>query len=158
MACFATITWTPFSRREPTMADEQPSDEHVTWGATRWSFSAGYMPTASTGREPDFTSRDELCLLNASPSTACAEVTVHHEDGAPVGPTESKWVPGGCATCGSTTSSTRKPSPSGSLRAHGRERRAGRHPAAPPRHPPGRPRSGDLLRNSGKQVTLHRDD
>ncbi|HLS49096.1 MAG TPA: sensory rhodopsin transducer [Actinomycetaceae bacterium] len=68
------------------MADEQPSDKHATWGAKRWSFSAGYMPTASTGREPDFTSRDELCLLNASPSTACAEVTVHHEDGDPVGP------------------------------------------------------------------------
>ncbi|MDO5670223.1 MAG: sensory rhodopsin transducer [Corynebacterium sp.] len=55
-------------------------------GRTQWAFAAGHMPDGSTGREPEFTSRDELCLLNTSTQEACAEVTVFHADKDPVGP------------------------------------------------------------------------
>lgn len=61
-------------------------EDDATMGKTRWSFAAGFMPTRSTGHEPEFTSRDELCLLNTTASEACAEVTVYHEDQDPVGP------------------------------------------------------------------------
>ncbi|GAA1145397.1 sensory rhodopsin transducer [Nesterenkonia lutea] len=55
-------------------------------GRTSWAFAAGFMPEDSTGHEPEFTSRDELCLLNMTSSDACAEVTVYHPDRDPVGP------------------------------------------------------------------------
>ena len=62
------------------------SDRLAALGRTSWAFAAGHMPDGSTGREPDFTSRDELCLLNATSTDACAEVTVYHVDRDPVGP------------------------------------------------------------------------
>lgn len=55
-------------------------------GHTTWAFSAGHMPDGSTGREPEFTSRDELCLLNTGDDDACCELTVFHPDADPVGP------------------------------------------------------------------------
>lgn len=55
-------------------------------GHRHWTFAAGHMPDGSTGREPEFTSRDELCLLNTTPTDACAELTVYHADQDPVGP------------------------------------------------------------------------
>lgn len=61
-------------------------EENATMGKTHWAFAAGFMPESSTGHEPEFTSRDELCLLNTSSSDACAEVTVYHDDQDPVGP------------------------------------------------------------------------
>lgn len=57
-----------------------------TIGRTRWAFAAGHLPETSTGHEPEFTGRDELCLLNAGEETACAEVTVFHAEREPVGP------------------------------------------------------------------------
>ncbi|MDS2171872.1 MULTISPECIES: sensory rhodopsin transducer [unclassified Nesterenkonia] len=55
-------------------------------GHRRWAFSAGWIPPESTGHEPEFTSRDVLCLLNAEAADACVEVTVHHAAREPVGP------------------------------------------------------------------------
>ncbi|GAB3189280.1 sensory rhodopsin transducer [Nesterenkonia suensis] len=55
-------------------------------GRWRWAFSAGWIPPASTGHEPEFTSREVLCLMNPEAEPACAEVTVHHADRDPVGP------------------------------------------------------------------------
>lgn len=62
------------------------SSDQAPIGRTQWAFAAGYMPDGSTGREPDFTSRDELCLLNTTDTEACAELTVYHADQEPVGP------------------------------------------------------------------------
>lgn len=55
-------------------------------GRRRWGFAAGYLPDGSTGPEPWFTSRDELCVLNAGPSIAHLELTIYHEEVDPVGP------------------------------------------------------------------------
>ena len=57
-------------------------------GHRRWTFAAGWIPAEGTGREPEFTSRDELCLLNATARDACIRVTIVHEDQDPVGPYE----------------------------------------------------------------------
>lgn len=55
-------------------------------GHRRWVFTAGNIPPQATGTEPEFTSRDELCILNAGGTDVCAAVTVYHEDREPVGP------------------------------------------------------------------------
>lgn len=53
---------------------------------TEWAFAAGLIPERSTGHEPESTSRNVLCLLNATDHEGCADVTVFHDDRAPVGP------------------------------------------------------------------------
>lgn len=53
---------------------------------TVWTFAAGYMPDGSTGQEPELTSRDELCLLNATDDQATLSITVYHVDRDPVAP------------------------------------------------------------------------
>ena len=55
-------------------------------GRTTWAIAGGRIPLESTGREPDFTSRDELCLLNTGPREARVEVTIFYGDRDPVGP------------------------------------------------------------------------
>lgn len=55
-------------------------------GTTVWVIPGGWIPASGTGREPEFTSRDELWLLNTSESDAKIELTVHWQDRAPVGP------------------------------------------------------------------------
>lgn len=56
------------------------------YASRHWAFSAGFIPSGATGPEPDFTSRDEICLLNPGGTEACAELTVLHTDSDPVGP------------------------------------------------------------------------
>lgn len=55
-------------------------------GQRTWVFSAGFAPSQSTGQEPEFTSRNTLCLLNTGDSDACVELTIYYEDTTPVGP------------------------------------------------------------------------
>ncbi|MFC7403321.1 sensory rhodopsin transducer [Citricoccus sp. GCM10030269] len=55
---------------------------------THWTFPAGYIPSRSTGHEPEYTSRNVLCLLNATDRDACVRLTVFHEDRNPVDPYE----------------------------------------------------------------------
>lgn len=55
-------------------------------GRTTWAIAGGRIPLESTGREPDFTSRDELCLLNTGPREARVEITIFYGDRDPVGP------------------------------------------------------------------------
>ncbi len=57
-------------------------------GRTSWVFSAGFAPSQSTGQEPEFTSRNTLCLLNTAFEEACVRLTVFHDDAEPVGPYE----------------------------------------------------------------------
>lgn len=57
-------------------------------GQTNWVFSAGWIPAASTGPEPEYTSRNTLCLLNTGSQETCVRATVFHEDKDPVGPYE----------------------------------------------------------------------
>lgn len=55
-------------------------------GDTRWVIPGGHVPVESTGPEPRFVSRDELCLLNAGDRMATLELTLHYADGHEAGP------------------------------------------------------------------------
>ncbi len=55
-------------------------------GSRLWAIPAGRIPPHGTGREPEYTSRDELCVLNATGEEASVEITIFHEDRDPVGP------------------------------------------------------------------------
>jgi hypothetical protein len=57
-----------------------------TMGKTAWAIASGHIPLISTGKEPENTSRDELCFLNAGFEEAHVEVTLFYSDRDPVGP------------------------------------------------------------------------
>jgi hypothetical protein len=51
-----------------------------------WAIPGGRVPLTTTGREPEYTSCDELCILNAGKSTAKLKVTIYYQDQDPIGP------------------------------------------------------------------------
>jgi hypothetical protein len=55
-------------------------------GRTSWAIPGGWMPLASTGPEPAFTSHDKLCLLNAGEEMANVEVAIVFTDREAVEP------------------------------------------------------------------------
>jgi hypothetical protein len=55
-------------------------------GATRWAIAEGYIPEFGTGPEPEMTSHETACLLNASDEDAHVELTVFFSDREPAGP------------------------------------------------------------------------
>lgn len=55
-------------------------------GRRRWAISAGHAPSRSTGVEPEFTSRDELSLLNTGDALANVRITVVYAELDAVGP------------------------------------------------------------------------
>lgn len=55
-------------------------------GKTRWAIAEGYIPSWSTGPEPQMTSHETACLLNASDREAHVEITVFFKDREPAGP------------------------------------------------------------------------
>jgi hypothetical protein len=55
-------------------------------GRKRWAIAEGYIPEWSNGPEPQFTSHETACLLNAGDEQAHVEITVYFEDRNPAGP------------------------------------------------------------------------
>jgi hypothetical protein len=55
-------------------------------GATRWAIAEGYIPGWSHGPEPQMTSHETVCLLNAADRDAHVEITVFFADREPAGP------------------------------------------------------------------------
>ena len=55
-------------------------------GHYRWAIAEGYIPGWSNGPEPQFTSHETACLLNASDKEAHVEITVFFSEREPVGP------------------------------------------------------------------------
>ncbi|HUO18100.1 MAG TPA: sensory rhodopsin transducer [Verrucomicrobiae bacterium] len=55
-------------------------------GRTRWAIAEGYIPKSSHGPEPEMTSHETVCLLNASEQDAHVQLTVYFSDRAPAGP------------------------------------------------------------------------
>jgi hypothetical protein len=55
-------------------------------GRTRWAIAEGYIPVGSHGPEPQMTSHETVCLLNASNSDAHVEITIFFADREPCGP------------------------------------------------------------------------
>lgn len=57
-------------------------------GSRLWAIAEGYIPESSTGPEPEMTSHETACLLNASDDDAHVSITLYFSDRDPVGPYE----------------------------------------------------------------------
>lgn len=55
-------------------------------GKTTWAIAEGYIPGQSTGPEPQMTSHETACMLNASDRDAQVTITVFFKDREPAGP------------------------------------------------------------------------
>lgn len=55
-------------------------------GAKRWAIAEGYIPSESTGPQPEMKSHETACLLNATNHDAQVEIIVYFTDREPVGP------------------------------------------------------------------------
>lgn len=55
-------------------------------GRTRWAIAEGYIPGWSVGPEPQMSSHETCCILNAGARPAKVRVTVFFEDRDPAGP------------------------------------------------------------------------
>jgi hypothetical protein len=55
-------------------------------GHRRWAIAGGHIPLESHGPEPEFTSFERICLLNAGDEKAEVELAIHYSDAEPVGP------------------------------------------------------------------------
>jgi hypothetical protein len=51
-----------------------------------WAVAGGHIPLQGTGREPEFTSFDRLCLLNTGDTPARVEITIFYTENDPIGP------------------------------------------------------------------------
>jgi hypothetical protein len=55
-------------------------------GRRRWAIAEGYIPGASHGPDPEMTSHETACILNAGETDAHVTITVFFTDRDPVGP------------------------------------------------------------------------
>lgn len=55
-------------------------------GRTIWAIPEGYIPAESHGSEPEMTSHETACLLNASDRDAHVRLVVYFSDREPSGP------------------------------------------------------------------------
>ncbi len=55
-------------------------------GKKTWAIAEGYIPGWSHGPEPEMTSHETACLLNATGSDAHVRMTVYFHDRDPAGP------------------------------------------------------------------------
>lgn len=51
-----------------------------------WAIAEGYIPEGSTGPEPQMTSHETICILNASEQDAQINITIFFSDKDPIGP------------------------------------------------------------------------
>jgi hypothetical protein len=57
-------------------------------GHKRWAIGEGYIPEKSHGPEPEMTSHESMCILNASNETAHLQIWIFYSNREPVGPYE----------------------------------------------------------------------
>jgi hypothetical protein len=55
-------------------------------GKTKWAIAEGYIPAWSNGQEPEFTSHETACILNANDGDAHVEIMIYFSDRDPAGP------------------------------------------------------------------------
>lgn len=55
-------------------------------GRRRWAIAEGYIPGGSSGPEPQMTSHETVCILNAGDEDANVRITVYYADREPAGP------------------------------------------------------------------------
>ncbi|MDE3815063.1 sensory rhodopsin transducer [Sinorhizobium meliloti] len=63
-------------------------------GKRRWTIAGGRIPLESNGPEPEFTSRDEIAVLNCCDSPARLRIHIHYADRPAVGPYEVEVAAG----------------------------------------------------------------
>lgn len=57
-------------------------------GAKQWAIAEGYIPEWSNGPEPELTSHETACILNANEEPAHVSITAYFSDRDPAGPYE----------------------------------------------------------------------
>jgi hypothetical protein len=57
----------------------------MSTGHKIWVIAGGQIPLLSTGKEPGFTSRDVVCILNTGEATK-VNIMIYYEDKPPAGP------------------------------------------------------------------------
>ncbi len=55
-------------------------------GVREWVIAEGYIPSESHGPQPQMTSHETVCILNAGDQDAHIEITIYYSDRDPVGP------------------------------------------------------------------------
>jgi hypothetical protein len=55
-------------------------------GKKRWVIAEGYIPSYGNGPEPEMTSHETACILNAGDTDAHIEITIFFSDRDPAGP------------------------------------------------------------------------
>lgn len=55
-------------------------------GVKQWVIAEGYIPGESHGPQPQMTSHETVCILNASDHDAHVEITIYFSNREPVGP------------------------------------------------------------------------
>jgi hypothetical protein len=55
-------------------------------GRRRWAIAEGYIPGWSHGPEPEMTSHETACILNATDTDAHVSITIFFSDREPAGP------------------------------------------------------------------------
>jgi hypothetical protein len=58
----------------------------MTIGHQVWAIAEGYIPSYSTGPEPQMTSHETACILNTNTKEAHVKITIYFSDKDPVGP------------------------------------------------------------------------
>ncbi len=64
------------------MADQSPRP----LGRIRRAIAEGYIPAWSTGPEPQMTSHETVCMLNAGETDAHVRIWIYYKDREPAGP------------------------------------------------------------------------
>jgi hypothetical protein len=59
-----------------------------TIGARVWAIAEGYIPSVSHGPQPQMTSHETACLLNATDADAHVRLTLYFNNREPIGPYE----------------------------------------------------------------------
>ncbi len=55
-------------------------------GVREWVIADGYIPGESHGPQPQMTSHETVCILNAGDEDAHVEITIYFSDRDPIGP------------------------------------------------------------------------
>lgn len=55
------------------------------YGKKNWAFAGGFIPVESTGKEPEFVSKDVVAILNTTDQDATVKMTFYFADAAPAG-------------------------------------------------------------------------
>ena len=62
------------------------NEHRIGIGSKIWAIGEGYIPGASTGPEPEMTSHETACILNAGERDAHVDITIYFSDRPPTGP------------------------------------------------------------------------